>query len=75
MMSNVELKELEEQSIARENRVSCNQIRTKQESFGWLKKRWKKFRIAMLNKKLEGMKDDLVTSSSAVAPQKGTNKV
>ena len=63
IMSNVEFKDLEEQSIARDNRVSCNQIRTKQSSFKWLKERWRRFRVERLSKKLEGMKDDLVTSS------------
>ena len=63
IMSNVELKELEEQTIARDNRVSCNQIRTKQTSFNWLKERWRRFRVSRLKTKLESMKEDLVTSS------------
>ena len=63
MHSNIILRDFEEQSIARDSRVSCNQIRTKLTSFSWIKKRWRRFRIARLNMKLEGMKDDLVTSS------------
>ena len=63
-MDNVQLKSEIEETVARDNRVSRNQIKTRSTSFQLIYKHWRDYRSEVLRQKLDNVKNDLVRNMS-----------
>ena len=66
MLDAINLIDIEDKTVKKDSRLSSNQIKTRQSSFKSISGYWKKFRISLLNKKLDKMKDELVTEKYKV---------
>ena len=66
MLDAINLIDIEDKTVKKDSRLSSNQIKTRQSSFKSISGYWKKFRISLLSKKLDKMKDELVTEKYKV---------
>ena len=70
MLDAINLIDIEDKTVKKDSRLSSNQIKTRQSSFKSISGYWRKFRISLLSKKLDKMKDELVTEKYKVDSSK-----
>ena len=61
MMQDIELIDRDYGVVNKDKRLSCCQIKTRESSFNNIKSKWNKFRLTLLTKKLDRLKQEIVT--------------
>lgn len=61
MRDNIEFIDRDYSVVNKDKKLSSNQIKTRQASFNSIKKAWTDFRLSLLNKKLDRLKNEAVT--------------